>query len=183
VKLIVIYGPPAVGKLTVAEELAKLTGYKILHNHMTRDLIGSVVGYNNREYYRLLYLFRGKLVEAAAKAGIDGLIFTFAFCRKSGKDELVRSMLKTMKRYDGEAYFVQLRCDADELRRRVKSKSRRRFDKIMDAETLDSALAGHDFLPTIEGVRILRIDNTHLSARKAAERIMRSCRLAPSTAH
>jgi tRNA uridine 5-carbamoylmethylation protein Kti12 len=31
-KLIFLYGPPAVGKLTVAQELVTLTGYKLFHN-------------------------------------------------------------------------------------------------------------------------------------------------------
>jgi tRNA uridine 5-carbamoylmethylation protein Kti12 len=35
VKLIFISGMPAVGKLTVAQELAKLTGYRPFHNHLT----------------------------------------------------------------------------------------------------------------------------------------------------
>jgi adenylate kinase family enzyme len=32
VKLVVIYGAPAVGKLTTARALAALTGFKLLHN-------------------------------------------------------------------------------------------------------------------------------------------------------
>jgi len=34
-KLVFIYGPPAVGKLTVANALAKVTGFKVFHNHLT----------------------------------------------------------------------------------------------------------------------------------------------------
>ena len=33
-KLVFIYGPPAVGKLTVAKELAALTGFKVFHNQV-----------------------------------------------------------------------------------------------------------------------------------------------------
>ena len=33
--LVIIFGPPAVGKMTVGSELAKLTGLKLFHNHMT----------------------------------------------------------------------------------------------------------------------------------------------------
>ena len=38
-QLIFIYGLPASGKLTVAEELAELTGYPVFHYHVTRDLV------------------------------------------------------------------------------------------------------------------------------------------------
>lgn len=33
--LVVIFGPPAVGKMTVGHEPAKLTGFKLFHNHMS----------------------------------------------------------------------------------------------------------------------------------------------------
>ena len=41
-QLVFIHGAPAVGKLTVARELAALTGFRLFHNHLTVDLAGSV---------------------------------------------------------------------------------------------------------------------------------------------
>lgn len=38
-KLVFIYGMPAAGKLTVAKELAGLSGYKLFHNHQVVDLL------------------------------------------------------------------------------------------------------------------------------------------------
>jgi replication-associated recombination protein RarA len=37
-KLLFLYGPPAVGKLTVAREVSALTGYRLFHNHLTVNL-------------------------------------------------------------------------------------------------------------------------------------------------
>lgn len=37
-KLVFLYGPPAVGKLTVAQALAQKTSFKVLHNHLVNDL-------------------------------------------------------------------------------------------------------------------------------------------------
>jgi len=53
-RLIFIYGPPATGKLTVAKELAKLTKYKIFHNHLTVDLIGSVLKFGTKTFLTLV---------------------------------------------------------------------------------------------------------------------------------
>ncbi|MBC8077907.1 MAG: hypothetical protein H7Y32_17655, partial [Chloroflexales bacterium] len=36
---VLIFGPPAVGKMTVGHELARPTGLKLFHNHMTIDLV------------------------------------------------------------------------------------------------------------------------------------------------
>lgn len=41
-KLIFLYGPPAVGKFTVGKVLVKLTGYKLFHNQLTSDLVESI---------------------------------------------------------------------------------------------------------------------------------------------
>ncbi len=47
-RLIVLYGMPAMGKLTVAKELQKLCGYELFHNHLTVDLLLSTFEF--REY-------------------------------------------------------------------------------------------------------------------------------------
>ena len=38
-KFILLFGPQAVGKMTVGQELAKITDLKLFHNHMTIDLV------------------------------------------------------------------------------------------------------------------------------------------------
>jgi len=34
-ELVVVFGPPAVGKMTVGREICLLTGFKFFHNHTT----------------------------------------------------------------------------------------------------------------------------------------------------
>lgn len=41
-KLIIIHGPPAAGKLTESRELAERTGYKVFHNHISIDCVKPV---------------------------------------------------------------------------------------------------------------------------------------------
>lgn len=38
-KFVKMFGPQAVGKMTVGQELAKITDLKLFHNHMTIDLL------------------------------------------------------------------------------------------------------------------------------------------------
>ena len=41
-KLLIIYGPPAVGKLTTAKKLSEITGYCAFHSHLAIDLVSSI---------------------------------------------------------------------------------------------------------------------------------------------
>jgi hypothetical protein len=38
-ELVLLFGPQAVGKMTVGQELARITELKLFHNHMTIDLL------------------------------------------------------------------------------------------------------------------------------------------------
>ncbi len=51
--LIFIHGSPAVGKLTVARELAKLTGFRLFHNHLTVDLVSSIFDFGSEPFVLL----------------------------------------------------------------------------------------------------------------------------------
>ena len=48
-KLVFILGDAAVGKMTVGQELMKLTGLRLFHNHMTIEPVIALFGnYNGR---------------------------------------------------------------------------------------------------------------------------------------
>jgi shikimate kinase len=42
---ILITGPQAVGKMTVGQELEKITGLKLFHNHMSIELVLAHLNY------------------------------------------------------------------------------------------------------------------------------------------
>ena len=58
-KFILITGPQAVGKMTVGQELAKQTGYKLLYNHMTIELVRLIFDYD-KDAYRRMTEFKNK---------------------------------------------------------------------------------------------------------------------------
>ena len=47
-KFVLIFGPQAVGKMTVGQELAKMTDLKLFHNHMTIDLLEPLYGFSSK---------------------------------------------------------------------------------------------------------------------------------------
>ena len=165
--LVFIYGPPASGKLTVAKELAKITGYKIFHNHSTIDLVSSVMEFGTDDFWKTNHRIRLQVFEASAKTKINGLIFTF--CYAYPKDnKFIRDAIKTVRKNGGNALFVHLYCDKQELMKRAKETSRKKFKKIKTRKGIRDITKDHDFYTPIPFAKSLRIDNTGISAMKAA---------------
>ncbi len=77
-KLVFIYGPPSSGKLTVAKELAELTGFKLFHNHVSIQFVESLFEFGSKPFSRLTDKYRTEMLEEAAKEKVD-TIFTFVY--------------------------------------------------------------------------------------------------------
>jgi tRNA uridine 5-carbamoylmethylation protein Kti12 len=167
--LVFIYGPPASGKLTVATELSKLTGYNVFHNHLTSDLVREVLDFGTKDFFDLSNKLRMEIFEAAAKKKIN-LIFTVCYVAKSD-DLFVKKVIKSIKSHHGKVFFVHLLCNKTELKRRVKEKSRKSFGKIKTPNKLGMVLRKHEFYASIPFVESYKIDNTKISAKKTAHMI------------
>src|SRR6266540_39745 len=134
-QLLFLYGAPAVGKLTVARELAGLTGYKLFHNHLTVDLVGALFDFGSEQAERLSTKFRLEMFQEAALADLPGVVFTFVYAR-GDDDGFVQQTIDAVEPHGGTVYFVLLTCEEQELLRRVTHESRASFGKIRDAEQL-----------------------------------------------
>jgi len=77
-RLIFIYGLPATGKLTVAQELVAITGYKLFHNHLVVDLLLSVFDFGSPQFVQLREQVWLSVFEQAGRSQLPGMIFTFA---------------------------------------------------------------------------------------------------------
>ena len=62
-KLVILYGPPAVGKLTITEKLSEITGFKNFHNHKVLDILFELFGKDKPERRELGYEIRKLIVE------------------------------------------------------------------------------------------------------------------------
>ncbi|MCC6327563.1 MAG: AAA family ATPase [Acidobacteria bacterium] len=111
--LLFIYGPPAAGKLTVANEVAKRTGIKVFHNHLSIDAILPVFDFGTKPFSRLVEMIRVETVAEAAREDVD-LIYTF--CYAKGIDEVhVEKVEKAALENGAEVRFVLLKCSDQEL--------------------------------------------------------------------
>lgn len=166
--LVFIYGPPAAGKLTVANALAERTGYKVFDNHASIDFAASVLTPFTKEHMELVHKIRLAVFEAAAASQVD-LIFTFVYAHPVD-DPYVQQFESFLEKAGGRVCFVQLRPDRDELERRVTSESRRQKRTILDVETLRGVFEKWD-LDTPLHENDLSIDNTSMPAAEVAELI------------
>jgi shikimate kinase len=140
--LLVLYGPPAAGKLTVAKHIATKTGFRVFHNHVSIDVVEQffergTVGFNN-----LIYGMRKLIFEELAKADIS-FIFTVVYAHPQDIPDM-NWMTQVIEKHGGEVKFVQLVCPKETLQERVHAPDRRAFTKIVSAETLEHVLAQYD---------------------------------------
>ena len=125
-KLVIILGPHAVGKMTVGQELAKITGLKLFHNHMTIELVRNFFSIHvSEEGKRLNTLFRQEIFEAVAKSDLPGLIFTYMFDFDSPFEyDYINSIIKLYESYNAKICIVELYADFDVRIERNKTENR-----------------------------------------------------------
>jgi AAA domain len=181
-----IFGPPAVGKMTVGHELTRLTGFKLFHNHMTVEPVLDIFPFGSPPFGRLVSEFRRRIVEEAVEADLSGLVFTYVWALEDEHDlRSIKQYVDIVESSGGTAYFVELLADLDQrVARNVtefrlaekRSKRDVEFSKrnLLDLEEQFVMNTGSE--PTVgesllRGRRYLRVDNTDLSASEVAERI------------
>lgn len=172
-KLLFLYGPPAVGKHTVGEEIAERTGYKLFHNHLTVDVVRVLYPTEHTEAIRheaskLKGTLRVDFIKFAAQHDIN-LIFTLAYARGES-DQLVYNIVKAVTDEGGSVCFVQLHAPHHVLCSRVGNTSRHLLGKPTTPEAARYDREGMD-LPVLFTNNI-RLDTSLLQPHEAAERVI-----------
>ncbi len=188
--LVVVFGPPAAGKMTVGHELTRITGYKLLHNHMTVEPVLDIFPFGSPPFGRLVNEFRQRIVEEAVLADLPGLVFTMVWGLDLPEDrDLMATYAGIVTSAGGRVSFVELYADlAERLARNgtefrlAEKRSKRdlefsrdnvlaleeRYRMSTDPDGGRTRTVAHDVLDEHE---YLRLDNTHVPAPDAAARI------------
>jgi chloramphenicol 3-O-phosphotransferase len=164
-KLVFLYGAPGVGKLTVARELAKLTGFRLFHNHLTVDLVSSLFPFGTEPFILLREQIWLSAFRDAARNRVS-LIFTFN-PERTVHEAFIQDTLDVVVGAGGRVIFVELTCSQDELERRIENPSRSEFGKLSSIELYralkDSGAFHFTTLPSD-----LSLDTTHTSPAATA---------------
>lgn len=185
-KFIIIFGPQAVGKMTVGHELEKITGLKLFHNHMTIELVANFFSYGTPSGKRLVRLFRNEIFKEVASSDLEGLIFTYIWAFNDKADwDYVDSVAKIFRDKGGDVYYVELEADVDERLRRNKTEHRllhkptkRNLD--FSENDIKKSMLKHRMNSEkgeVKEKNYLRIDNTYLEADDVALKIKNEFKL------
>ncbi|MGC5221672.1 hypothetical protein ACPW96_03615 [Micromonospora sp. DT81.3] len=133
-RLVLLHGAAAAGKLTTARELERLVGYPVFHNHLIVDALTAVFPFGTEPFVRLREEFWLKVFAEAAGIG-RSLTFTFApeSTVTAGFAERVRQVVEEA---GGRVCFVRLTVTDEEQERRIGNADRREFHKLSDVGTL-----------------------------------------------
>lgn len=176
-KIILIYGAPAVGKLTVAEKLTQKTGYKLFHNHLTTDLVQAIFERGNSIGDTIITKLRFELLELAIKERVSGIVMTTAYApeyvHSNGKtDEWYISELENITiKNGGDFYGVHLIAEKETLLKRVTENSRSKYGKLVDKKIMEELTNKYDFTKSIKTSNSLIINNDNLTPEKVSDLI------------
>ena len=180
--LVFIVGPPAVGKMAVGHEIAKRTGLRLLHNHLTIEPALRFFDYGHPSFIRLVEDFRKGVVEEVAKSDLPGLIFTFVWAFDLPEEaKTVEGYAAPFVARGSRIVYVELECSLEErLRRngtefRLAEKPSKR-DIVRSRERLLEHEERYRFKSSDE-YRSRRdwlcVDNTDMEPREVAELVIR----------
>ena len=173
-KLVMIIGDAAVGKMTVGQELMKITGLRLFHNHMTIEPVLEIFGTFNGAVIKRL---REVIFEEFAKSENYGMIFTvmWAFDMQSDWDyhDWVRGIFEP---YGTEFYYVELVADQEtRLARNVTPNRLTHKASKRDLEASNARLLRDDNNHRLESLpgeipfeNYMKIDNTDLPPETVA---------------
>ena len=180
-KVLFLIGNAAVGKMTVGQELMKITKFRLFHNHMTIEPVIDIFGYFNPKAIQRL---REVVFEEFATTECYGLIFTimWAFDMQSDWDyiEHVKDIFK-QKNENVEFYYVELvasqniRLQRNTTENRLIHKASKRDIEISNQRLLNDD-ANHrceSFDGEISFENYIKIDNSSLEPDVVATKIMK----------
>ena len=177
-KLVFLIGSGAVGKMTVGQELMKLTGLRLFHNHMTIEPVIALFGnYNGK----VVNGIREIIFREFAASDQPGMIFTYMWAFDQQQDwDYIEHVKDIFAPYGTEFYYVELVApQAIRLARNATENRIMNKPSKADVEASNERLKQEDAqyrLVSHEGEipfdNYLRIDNSSLSPEKAA-RIIR----------
>ena len=176
-KLVFIMGDAAVGKMTVGQELMKITDLRLFHNHMTIEPVIEIFGrYDGKTTAEI----RDVIFRNFAASDNYGMIFTLMMDFDLPSEwEYLEHIKSIFAPYGTEFYYVELiapqeiRLQRNVTENRLKHKASKREIEVSNQRLINDDRNHRcvSYPGEIPFENYLRIENTDLSPAEAARRI------------
>lgn len=176
-KLVIIVGSGAVGKMTVGQELMKQTGLRLFHNHMMIEPVIEIFGcFNGKAISRL----REVIFDEFLKSDNDGMIFTYMWDFDSQSDwDYIQILTDQFTAQGAEIFCAELvasqevRIQRNKTENRLKNKASKRnadFSEnlILNEDTNHRLVSREGEIPY---ENYMKIDNSSLEPDVVAKMI------------
>lgn len=176
-KLVLLFGDAAVGKMTVGQELTKITGLKLFHNHMAIEPVLEIFGtFDSRVIARL----HDVIFEEFAATDGYGLIFTYMWAFDQPEDwEYVAHVTDIFAAKGADIYYAelvapqQIRLARNVTENRLRHKASKRQieqsrQRILDADKKYRCVSLDGEIPF---ENYIKIDNSRLEPDVVAQMI------------
>ena len=175
--LIIIHGPPAAGKLTVANALAAKTGFRVFHNHLSIDCTQPVFDFGTEDFWRINIQIRCDVIAEATRQAID-LVHTCCY-GKGTDDEYFRELVAAAKYNGADVHAVLLHCRDEVRKERIVAESRMQMRKLTNPDAVEGSQLRNDLLsphPDFENETLV-IDTSDIPPETSADLIIERFRL------
>ncbi len=183
--LIIVCGPQAVGKMTVAESLRDKLKYNMMMNHDSIEMSDKIFGFGTPAQREFNAVFREKAFELAVKHNVD-LIFTYVCAFELPQErEYLTGLADLFQSAGGKFYFAEL--SADLATRLERNETPHRMER--KASKRDVAWSRANLLKDAENHRLnsnegetwfdnhIKINNTNLSPDEVADMVIEQFQL------
>lgn len=178
--LVIICGPQAVGKMTVAESLRDKIKYNLMMNHDSIEVSDKIFGFATPAQKEFNAIFREKAFETAVKHGVD-MLFTYVCAFEMQEErEYLCGLADLFQKSGGEFYFVELSADIEtrlkrnETPHRMERKASKR-DVAWSKSNLLNDMKKHKLNTDNDEFWFenhIKIDNTNLTPDEVADMII-----------
>lgn len=176
-KLVIIFGAGAVGKMTVGQELMKLTDLRLYHGHMDIEPVIEIFGSRNGSAVTRI---RHVIFDEFVKTDLYGMIFTFMWALDVQADwDYLDRLVDIFRRTGADIYYVELfapqeiRLQRNITENRLKHKASKQDIEASNArvkrEDSNYRLVSNDGEIPFENY--MKIDNSNLPPDVVAEMI------------
>lgn len=173
-KIVMIFGPGAVGKMSVGQELAKVTGLRLFHNHKSIEFVIDVFGFYDAD---IISKIRDVVFHEYLKTDNYGMIFTFIWAFNQEKDwEITKTYHELFTSTGADVYYVELeasqeiRLSRNATENRLLHKPSKRDIEISNQRLIreDSKYRCNSNANEVPFPNYMRINNENLSSNDVA---------------